>query len=845
MKIKITLFIIYFFSFGFIHAQPIIQWQRCLGGSNDDQANSIQPTLDGGFIVAGESRSNDGDVTNNHGNNDYWIVKLDSAGLTQWEKCLGGLYNDFANSIQLTIDSGFIVTGYSNSNDGDVSDNNGNGDVWVVKLNSTGIIEWQKCIGGSDFENSFSIQQTMDNGYIVVGITGSIDGDVVGNHGNNDAWVVKLNSNGVIQWQSCLGGSGWESANSIIQTVDGGYVVAGLAGSSDGDITGYHGGGDCWIMKLDSGGALQWNKCFGGTNHDEATSIKQTNDGGYIVGGYSDSWQADGLGNHGGYDFLIIKLNDVGVIQWKRCLGGWGYEKSNSIIQTTDDGYIAAGYSVSNEENVSGNHGLSDYWIIKLDSLGIIQWQKSYGGSADEVANSIRQVGSGYIIAGYTESNDDDASGNHGTKDAWVIKIIPTNTDLGTIASTIQPNLYFSQAPFLITGKVKNYGLDTITSFTMNYRINGDTIVSGNINSVQIIPLATYTFTHPVGWIPSTNGTYSIDMWACNLNGSTDQDTSNDHFLFDVNVLDTFAIRNTCIEMFTATWCIPCAQGDFITDTIIGLNRNNFTIIKYHWNDGSWTSNEEINRSSYYNVSSIPKFNFDGQLPLSSIPVDSNFCNYQSILSFMTIDISPLTYSDTTLYVNGIIMPLINYDTGAYYYQVVVTEKEKHTQFPSSNGETVFRNKMVKMFPNDTGTYIPSLIANTPIIFNQAIAIPCCNVESMDSLRVVVFVQNNNDKKIQQSAWKDVTAATSVTNMDNKAEGIEVYPNPSNKYVTVITNEEKGELNLYDFLGKEVLQKSVEHEKQITLNISFLPSGIYFLRMNSSKGIYSLKIIKE
>jgi len=169
-----------------------ILWQKCLGGTDYEDANSIQQTSDGGFIVAGGISSNDGDVSGNHGETDYWIVKLDGLGAIQWQKCLGGTDGEYALSIQQTSDQGFITAGYTNSNNGNVSGNHGTNDSWVVKLDGSGVIQWQKCLGGTNNDVAYSIQQTSDDGFIVAGYTNSIDGDVTGNHGGDDSWVVKL-----------------------------------------------------------------------------------------------------------------------------------------------------------------------------------------------------------------------------------------------------------------------------------------------------------------------------------------------------------------------------------------------------------------------------------------------------------------------------------------------------------------------------------------------------------------------------------------------------------------------------------------------------------------------------
>ena len=417
-----------------VFAQPSIVWQKCLGGSRYDVACSVQQTSDGGFIVAGYTGSNDGDVSGNHGSDDYWVVKLNSAGNIEWQKCIGGSYTDIACFIQQTSDGGFIVAGWTDSNDGDVSGNHGGIDFWVVKLNSSGDIIWQKCLGGSGDDRVYSVQQTSDGGFIVAGETESNDGDVSGNHGDLDFWVVKLNSSGDIIWQKCLGGSDDEQASSIKQTSDGGFIVAGKSYSNDGDVSGNHGYSDYWIVKLNSSGDIEWQKSFGGSGRDAASSIQQTSDGGFIVAGDTESNDGDVIGNHGWYDFWVVKLNSSGRIEWKKCLGGSRADAAYSIQQTIDGGFIVAGYNWSNDGDVSGNHGDLDFWVVKLNSSGYIVWQKCLGGSDDEQASSIKQTSDGgFIVAGNTESNDGDVSGNHGRFDFWVIKLSPVGVSENVI----------------------------------------------------------------------------------------------------------------------------------------------------------------------------------------------------------------------------------------------------------------------------------------------------------------------------------------------------------------------------------------------------------------------------
>ncbi len=388
-------------SFGqFAKAQvPPIEWQKSLGGNRPDGVSSIQQTTDGGYIVAGSSYSNDGDVSGNHGDEDCWIVKLDSNGNLKWQESLGGTRDDGASFIQQTSDGGFIVAGESASNDDDVSGNHGSSDYWIVKLDSAGIIEWQNSFGGSGVDYATSIQQTLDGGFIVAGSSESNDGNVSGNHltynygdsvPSRDYWIVKLNSFGNIIWQKSFGGSSDDAANSIQQTIDGGYVICGSSWSwNDGDVSGSFGNGDYWVIKIDSLGNLLWQKVLGGSDIDIAWSVRQTNDEGFIVGGVSSSLDGEVTGNHGSTDYWIVKLTSSGNLMWEKSFGGTLADPGLSVEQTTDGGFIVAGYSKSNDGNVSGNHGGYDFWILKLNINGNLIWEKSLGGSLDDYGHSV------------------------------------------------------------------------------------------------------------------------------------------------------------------------------------------------------------------------------------------------------------------------------------------------------------------------------------------------------------------------------------------------------------------------------------------------------------------------
>ena len=431
-----------FTTYGWYGLQVQLPERKLLGGPGLDEAYSMQQTADGGYIIAGNSYSSaSGDVTGNNngvsGTSDYWVVKLDASRNIVWNKLLGGSQDDFGKSIQQTTDGGYIVAGYSRSSaNGNVSEtNHGSSDYWIVKLDGSGNIQWNRLIGGSSGDEAQSVKQTTDGGYIVAGYSlSSANGDVTGtNHGSYDYWIVKLDGSGNIMWNRLLGGTLVDQAYDIVQAADGNFVVTGQSSSSaNGDVTSAnHGGVDYWIVRLDiSGATILWNKLLGGTGDERAQSIRQTTDDGYIVAGHSTS-SANGdvtSANHGGYDYWIVKLDRFGNITWNKLIGGDGDDQSFNIKQTIDGGYIVAGYSRSSGNgDVTGvNHGTSDYWIVKFDGTGNIIWNRLIGGTANEEAKSVYQTADGgYVVAGFTYSsfNGDVTGGNHGIDDFWLIKL--------------------------------------------------------------------------------------------------------------------------------------------------------------------------------------------------------------------------------------------------------------------------------------------------------------------------------------------------------------------------------------------------------------------------------------
>ena len=345
-------------------------WARAYGGSSADQANSIQQTPDGGYIVAGWTSSFGA------GGTDAWVLKLDASGTVVWQKTYGGSGDDFAKSIRQTPDGGYIVAGWTTSFGA------GSNDAWVLKLDSSGGVVWQKTYGDSMTDFADYAEQTTDGGYIVAAC-------------KNASWILKLDANGAIIWQKTFNGN--NCASVIQQTADGNYIAAGNNYGAGGD--------DVWLLKLDPNGTVIWQKSYGGSSSDWGYAFQQTTDGGYIIAGRTFSF---GAGND---DALVLKLDANGAIVWQKTYGGVDYDHANAIGQTSDGGYIVAGRSDSFISWVS-------VWVFKLDAGGTIVWQKTYGGSDIGDSNSVQQTSDGgYVVAGWTYSYGAGAS------DLWVLKL--------------------------------------------------------------------------------------------------------------------------------------------------------------------------------------------------------------------------------------------------------------------------------------------------------------------------------------------------------------------------------------------------------------------------------------
>ncbi len=306
--------------------EPAVQWEKTFGGTDYDGASSVQQTSDGGYIIAGWTRSFGA------GDSDVYLIKTDPNGNSIWQMTSDSSSQDFGYSVQQTSDGGYIISGAFFSN------------VCLIKTDSDGNSIWEKYFGGSYFDIGYSVQQTMDGGYIIAGRTSSFGA------GDSDVYLIKTDPNGDSIWEKTFGGSDYEFGQSVHQTSDGGYIIAGSTRSFG------VGESDVYLVKTDSDGNSTWEKTFGGSDYDVGSSVQQTSDGGYIIAGWTKSFGA------GGYDIYIIKADSDGNLLWQKALSGSGQASAESIQQTSDGGYIIAG------STTSFGAGYADVYLIKLSS---------------------------------------------------------------------------------------------------------------------------------------------------------------------------------------------------------------------------------------------------------------------------------------------------------------------------------------------------------------------------------------------------------------------------------------------------------------------------------------------
>lgn len=374
--------------------QPTVTIDQTIGGSDLDYAYSVAITSDGGFAFSGYTYSYGA------GGSDMWLVKTDVTGEIDWEKTFGGTGLDYGFSIIATSDGGYALAG------GTESYGAGNSDMWLVKTDAQGTVEWSQTCGGTAADYSFPILRTSDEGYAIVGRTESYGA------GLSDMWLVKINTLGEIEWNRTYGGVSPDSGDDAIVTSDGGYAIVGGTESYGAGLS------DMWLVKTNDLGLVEWNKTYGGISEDRAMAVITASGGGYVIAGLTRSY---GAGNK---DIWMVKTDTNGHVEWNQTFGGPANDFADSLIATSDGGYALAG------RTESFGAGSEDMWLVKTNSSGQVEWNQTFGGSEEDAAYSVMETSENeYVLVGRT------ASQGTGNSDLWLLKVkmalhIPKTTSL-------------------------------------------------------------------------------------------------------------------------------------------------------------------------------------------------------------------------------------------------------------------------------------------------------------------------------------------------------------------------------------------------------------------------------
>jgi len=873
---------------------PVIKWQNTIGGNDVDWLFNSNTTSDGGFILGGNSTSNASfdKSENSLGGSDYWIVKTDSVGNIEWENTIGGSLEDAPYDILQTSDGGYLAGGCSSSPiSGDKTDSSqGTFDFWVMKIDAAGNLQWQKTIGGNFNDCIHSMLQTSDGGYILAGTSYSdISGDKTeANYGSSDYWVVKIDSLGNIQWQNTIGGDDSDQLNFIGQTADGGYILIGSSSSTlSGDKTENNIGiwttSDYWIVKINSSGNIEWQNTIGGTGDDRPFSGMQTNDGGYIIGGLSDSELSGDKteGSQGLEDYWIVKTDALGVIQWQKTIGGIDDDELFSIQQTIDSGYILGGKSSSGAtgDKTEGNLGIADFWLLKTDASGNIQWQNAIGGNQQELGCKVFQMNDGeYALAGYTYSgiSGDKTEISHGT-DFWLVKLTTEynyNSILGKLFIDDNSN------------SVQDVGEQSVHNKTLRETTTGNFVFSQSSGAYVLPVLNTGTFT--VQSDPSINFFTPVPAThTATFSGFHLSDSLNDFALQPTSVINDLCIDITPISAFrpgfNARYLIHYENK--------GTTPQSPTIIFY----------PDANLS-YVSASIVP----NNITPDSVVWILGTLGVLQSGAFIVTVNVNTGVVIGTVLSSYVMITPIIGDDfpwcnlasweviaTGSFDPNDILVDKDTLTTLEIANGQYLEYIIRFQNTGNDTAFNIKilnpidsnrlqlnsiELIASSHPIDLQwrdwernmefkfdDVLLPDSIIDEPGSHGFVRYrikpkislsagdsIKNNaaiyfdfNNPVLTNTAQTKIVLPTGNMQLESQNQVV-VFPNPATDKLTIRMTTEVGnamnKISIRDLSGRE-LKLVRQSESPLVLDVSGYENGIYLIQLTTEKTIFTEKVL--
>ena len=691
------LFILFLFIIGqniqiLAYSPPVLEWQNCYGGSNTDLGSKIINAEGGGLWLLGNVDSQNGCVNAGHGSTDLWLTRIDEEGTIVWQKSFGGSSIDFGSSICLKNNKLFIA-GYSSSSNGDLTLNHGGFDAWLICVDTSGTLIWQRSIGGSGPDLIYAMIPTSDNALLLGGGSYSNDGNVSGNHGNQDFWLVKADANGTLLWQKSLGGSNLDVCYSLLEDSTGHLYAAGASNSSDGDIAQNRGNYDWMITKLDLAGNSSWVKTYGGSGFEAAQCMVQKDATTVLIGGYTNSTDGDISTAYGYSDAWYMTLSSSGTMLSEKSIGGSGSDNLFQITKTIDGGFLFCSGSSSTDNDLYNNQGQEDIWIYKVDRNFNPVWTESYGGSGNDRPTSILENAQDDIyFTGYTFSNNLNVSGNHGASDIWLCHLSCRNPYV-----------------FIQSGAIEFCTGDSVSlSAVANDYSRLSWIADGNLVSETSDPVMIH---FPV------SGTYTVELQASSCANS------------NTNTVTLLASPcNLPNPQFAASQTQTCTNS-----SVTFSDQSSGNVIGWQWYfDGGTPSTSNVQNP-------VVTYSQPGQYGVSLIVTNSNGSQAATIMNYIHVIASPQipvvslsgntistsSFSAYTWIFNSTALPYSNVQsftvTQDGYYQVLVNNGAQCSALSDSiyvginKVSNVYDEKSILIYPNPSAGIVNVSISNQNI----------------------------------------------------------------------------------------------------------------------------------
>lgn len=884
MKTKILVSTaILFFSVITAYTQvPGVKWTKKITSvySGYEFIYDVQITSDKGFVLAGADTGftlTPGLLLEQNMGGRPWIVKTDSAGNVLWRTVLNGVdpHKSAFTSVTQAADGGFVAVGF----EGGFPDSS---QLLIAKFNSAGIFQWQKKYGGSNVDIAHHIYRTSTNGFIIAGTTNSNDGDVTGNHsiGGADVWMLRINNNGDLIWKKCFGGTGGEKARSVIQMADHGFLVAGSATSTNGDLTGNNGATDAWLFKTDSSGNLLWQKNYGSTGVETFRSVAVTPDHSIVVTGNADPTSTITNGTKPLENVWVVKTDFNGNVIWSQAYGGSGFERGFHVLPLPNNSLLVAAYTRSDDMDVSGNNGNADMWLINILPNGTLNWQKTIGTANNDYGFAVSYLTeTDFIIAGVT-----DSSANNIT-DGYLARLGNSNIIKGVLYYDVNLNglkdpgeVFFNQAlvksqngPVVLTAMPVNgaFSFDTdLGTYTTTVQLNNPyfNVVPASKSStfatyfnkdsfsfaIQPIPNQQDLIVHLIPTTPARPGFKSYYALNYKNVGTTTISSGSVKLIKDSRT--SFSLSLPLPASITAdniTWNYTNLQPlDSIT---IGIEMNVAPPPTVNINDtlkftavvlpvaGDLTPADDTSRLRQRVVGSYDPNDklesFAGRIPLRTVQ-EGAYINY--VIRFQN------TGNDTAFFVR--LLDTLDTKLDWNSFQMIGSSHAYNLTIKDGN-------KLNWFFDN---IKLPDSTTN----LNRSIGYVSFRIKPKTNLVANDVIQNKasiyfdyNLPIVTNTAVTTVTAdiATGIRDVQNNEMKLLLGPNPANSYSLLQISGEltgKFELRIVDNNGRVILQQtlrknSITETIQVPLNIQQLPAGVYYIQLQQKEKSWQQKLLLQ